>query len=188
MIQVGLVSHQIVSKLMGSCVFLSGCSESTSDVSDTWKEHKLLIHYCTWQVVPVRFQINNLILRWHGKDIAPLWLSVSDNHSPLSLCLIYCLKAKLKQNFWLCPAAPPFVSQAVQLNLSEIAKGDRCVCCLSMSWHRKNQTERFRNRRRRFCCVLALWWQKRARVSGLGCLLVFFSPSCIWPKKYKGFW
>lgn len=116
--------------------------------------------------------MKHLILRWYGQDISQLWLRVYENHSTLSLCLICCLKAPIKQNFWPWPSSRPLPSQALQLNLSEIAKGDKRVCCLTMSWQDKSQTKRFRNRKRTFYYVLTIWCPKDKRVYGLDCVLV----------------
>lgn len=93
MIQIVLVSQHIVSLWTVEC--LSACFKGTSDVSDTW-----IILRCTWQVLLVNVQINHLILRWD------LSVVVYENHPALSLCLICCLKAPLRQNFLAFPCSP----------------------------------------------------------------------------------
>lgn len=116
--------------------------------------------------------MKHLILRWYGQDISQLWLRVYENHSTLSLCLICRLKAPIKQDFCPWPASRPLPSQALQLNLSEIAKGDKRVCCLTKSWQGKSQTKRFRNGKTTFYYVLTICCPKDKRVHGLYCVLV----------------
>lgn len=86
-----------------------------------WNHSSSSVHK---KVATVSSQISRLISRWNNKDILQLWLSVYDNYSTFSVCLICRLKAPLKQNFCLCPPPPfPPVFLALQLSMSEIAPG-----------------------------------------------------------------
>lgn len=165
MIQIGLVNQQIVSTTRWREVAQSSALfKSISDVSD-----RTLVTN-TLSMTSRTCQRSNETSDF--KVVGQLWLRVYENHSTLSLCLICCLKAPIKQNFWPWPASRPLPSQALQLNLSEIAKGDKRVCCLTMSWQGKSQTKRFRNGKRTFYYVLTIWCPKDKRVYGLDCVLV----------------